>query len=187
MQVAIPTSPAQIFHLLRRQMLRPYRKPLIVMTPKSLLRHKLAVSSLDELTQGRFEPLLDDRDIHDPSTIRRVVLCSGKVYYDLRETQRQQVIEGVAIVRIEQLYPFPDELLDQVLGRYPSMESLVWCQEEPENQGAWNQVKHRFVAHLKTGVALTYAGRPVCAAPAVGQFHRHIEEQKNVVMSALLG
>ncbi len=187
MQVAIPTSPAQIFHLLRRQMLRPYRKPLIVMTPKSLLRHKLAVSSLDELTQGRFEPLLDDRDIHDPSTIRRVVLCSGKVYYDLRETQRQQDIEGVAIVRIEQLYPFPDELLDQVLGRYPSMESLVWCQEEPENQGAWNQVKHRFVAHLKTGVALTYAGRPVCAAPAVGQFHRHIEEQKNVVMSALLG
>ena len=187
MQVVIPTTPAQIFHLLRRQMLRPYRKPLIVMTPKSLLRHKLAVSRLEELTDGQFHPLLDDRELLDPLEIRRVILCSGKVYYDLQETRKQQAVQGVAIVRVEQLYPFPEGLLETVLRRYPAMQSLVWCQEEPENQGAWNQVKHRFAAHLNSGVALTYAGRPVCAAPAVGQFHRHIEEQKNVVMSALVG
>lgn len=186
-QVCVPTTPAQIFHLLRRQMRRPYRKPLIILTPKSLLRHKLAVSSLDELTDGRFQNVIGETDPHDPAKITRAVLCSGKVYYDLVEARRKQQLEHVAILRIEQLYPFPDQAFEAAISQYPNLGELVWCQEEPENQGAWHQIKHRFIGHLDKQRTLAYAGRPMCAAPAVGQFHRHIEQQKQVVQAALFG
>jgi 2-oxoglutarate dehydrogenase E1 component len=185
-QVCVPTTPAQIFHLLRRQMLRPYRKPLIVMSPKSLLRNKLAVSSLAELADGRFQLVIGETDALDPAGVTRVVLCSGKVYYDLVEERRKQALDHIAIVRIEQLYPFPFQDFAAELARYPLLQELVWCQEEPENQGAWYQIKHRLLGHLANRVT-RYAGRPRCAAPAVGQFHRHIEQQKEVVHDALFG
>ena len=186
-QVCIPSTPAQIFHLLRRQMLRPYRRPLIVMTPKSLLRHKLATSTLDELGQGGFRNIIGDIDAVDDASITRVILCAGKVYYDVLEARRKQGLDHIAIIRVEQLYPFPDQDFAAELARYPNLRELVWCQEEPENQGAWHQIKHRFTGHLVGGITLTYAGRPMCPAPAVGQFHRHLEQQKQVVHDALLG
>ena len=187
MQVCIPTTPAQMFHLLRRQMLRPYRRPLIVMTPKSLLRHKLAVSSLEDLCENGYQPVIGECDAHDPHAVTRVILCAGKVYYDVLEARRKAGLGQVAIIRIEQLYPFPEQALADELARYPQARELVWCQEEPENQGAWHQIKHRFTGHLMHGLTLSYAGRPLCPAPAVGQFHRHIEQQKQVVDDALFG
>jgi 2-oxoglutarate dehydrogenase E1 component len=187
MQVCVPTTPAQIFHLLRRQVVRSSRKPLIVMSPKSLLRHKLAVSSLEELSSGRFRNLIGEIDPHDPERITRVVLCSGKVFYDLVETRRKEDLEHVAIIRIEQLYPFPYDEFMQELSAYFNLKELIWCQEEPENQGAWHQIKHRFLSLLEKDITLSYAGRPMSAAPAVGQFHRHLEQQKQVVQDALFG
>ena len=186
-QVCVPTTPAQIFHLLRRQVVRPYRKPLIVMSPKSLLRHKLAVSRLEELSDGRFRNVIGEVDPHVPEEITRIVLCSGKVFYDLVETRRKEALKHVAIIRIEQLYPFPfDEFLAE-LGKYANKKELIWCQEEPENQGAWHQIKHRFLSLVEKDLTLGYAGRPMSAAPAVGQFHRHLEQQKQVVEDALFG
>ena len=187
MQVCIPTTPAQIYHLLRRQILRPYRRPLIVMTPKSLLRHKLAVSTLTELAEGTFRNIIGEIDPHDPAGISRAIVCAGKIYYDLLEARRKSGLSHIAILRVEQLYPFPDEAFTEVLSRYGNLKELVWCQEEPENQGAWHQIKHRFFGHLENRIALVYAGRPMCPAPAVGQFHRHLEEQKQVVQDALYG
>jgi 2-oxoglutarate dehydrogenase E1 component len=186
-QVCVPTTPAQIFHLLRRQMMRPYRKPLIVLSPKSLLRHKLATSSLEQLSNGEFHNIIGEIDTHDPNQITRLVLCSGKVFYDLLEARRNDALAHVAIVRIEQLYPFPDEAFQNELARYPNIREIVWCQEEPENQGAWHQIKHRFMALLGNDRSLSYAGRPMSAAPAVGQFNRHLEQQKKVVDDALYG
>jgi 2-oxoglutarate dehydrogenase E1 component len=186
-QVCVPTTPAQIFHLLRRQMVRPYRKPLVIMSPKSLLRHKLAVSRLDELSSGAFRNVIGEIDAHDPGRVTRVVLCSGKVFYDLLEARRKENLRQVAIIRIEQLYPFPYEDFMRELGAYTRMKELIWCQEEPENQGAWHQIKHRFLNLLEKDVTLSYAGRPMSAAPAVGQFHRHLEQQKKVVEDALFG
>lgn len=186
-QVCVPTTPAQIFHLLRRQILRPYRKPLIVMSPKSLLRHKLATSSLEDLIDGEFKNVIGEIDAEDTTAITRVVLCSGKVYYDLLETRRKDQLGHVSIIRIEQLYPFPDESFTKEISRYPNLQEIVWCQEEPENQGAWHQIKHRFMTLLKDDRTLSYAGRPMSAAPAVGQFTRHIEQQKKVVDDALYG
>jgi 2-oxoglutarate dehydrogenase E1 component len=186
-QVCAPTTPAQIFHLLRRQMIRPYRKPLIVMSPKSLLRHKLAVSRLEDLADGRFQNLIGEIDPHDPAQVTRVILCSGKVFYDLIETRRKENLKHVAIIRIEQLYPFPYDEFMQELSAYPKLKELIWCQEEPENQGAWHQIKHRFLSLLEKDITLSYAGRPMSAAPAVGQFHRHLEQQKQVVQDALFG
>jgi 2-oxoglutarate dehydrogenase E1 component len=186
-QVCVPTTPAQIFHLLRRQLVRPYRKPLIIMSPKSLLRHKLAVSRLEELAEGRFRNIIGELDPHDPAKITRVVLCSGKVYYDLIEARRKENLKHVALIRIEQLYPFPLEEFRQELTAYTHLKELVWCQEEPENQGAWHQIKHRFLSLLDHDIVLSYAGRPMSAAPAVGQFHRHLEQQKKVVEDALFG
>lgn len=186
-QVCVPTTPAQIFHLLRRQVRRPYRKPLIVLTPKSLLRHKLAVSHLAELAEGEFYNVIGESDILHLECVTRVVLCSGKVFYDLLETRRKENLERVAIIRIEQLYPFPCDALLSELSRYPAMKELIWCQEEPENQGAWHQIRHRFLTILESHITLSYAGRPMSAAPAVGQFHRHLEQQKQVVQDALFG
>lgn len=186
-QVCSPTTPAQIFHLLRRQMLRPYRKPLIIMSPKSLLRHKLAVSTLEDLTDGQFLPVIGEQGDINPKKVVRLIMCAGKVYYDLLEARRQNDLKHVAIARIEQLYPFPDELFRAEVGRYPQLKEFIWCQEEPQNQGAWYQSKHHFSDNLGPKISMTYAGREASAAPAVGNFRVHIEQQKAVVQSALYG
>lgn len=186
-QVCTPTTPAQIFHLLRRQLLRPYRKPLIVMSPKSLLRHKLAVSTLEDLTESGFHPVIGEIDPIDPDKVTRLILCGGKVYYDLLETRRNDNAEHIAIVRIEQLYPFPLTSFQAAVAQYPQLEKVVWCQEEPKNQGAWYQIKHHLFQGLDRDFKLTYAGRPASASPAVGDFGTHIKQQQAVVTSALYG
>jgi len=186
MQVCVPTTPAQIFHLLRRQLLRPYRRPLIVLTPKSLLRHKLATSCLAEFAQGGFRCLIGETDPHEPAGITRLVLCAGKVYYDLLESRRRDNLNHVALVRIEQLYPFPREDFLAMLERYPKLEELIWCQEEPENQGAWHQIKHRFPGVPGRSFNIGYAGPPMSASPAVGNFRQHLEQQKMLVERALV-
>ncbi len=187
MQVCYPTTPAQIFHLLRRQLIRPYRKPLIVMSPKSLLRHKLAVSTLEDLTHGHFLPIIGEVDDMNPKKVTRFILCAGKVYYDLLEKRRLDDLKHVVIARIEQLYPFPTELFKTEIAKYPNLKEFVWCQEEPKNQGAWYQSNHHFVDNLAPNIKVTYSGREASAAPAVGTFHIHIEQQKAVVESALYG
>ncbi|MGR8936039.1 MAG: 2-oxoglutarate dehydrogenase E1 component [Gammaproteobacteria bacterium] len=187
MQICMPTTPAQIFHLLRRQMLRPYRKPLIIMSPKSLLRHKLAVSTLEDLSSGKFHPLIGEIDNIPEQQVKRLILCAGKIYYDLVESRRHDNLDHVAIVRLEQLYPFPETDFRQQMNNYPHLESLVWCQEEPQNQGAWYQIRHHFVDCIAPHIQLYYAGRPPSAAPAVGSLSIHIEQQNAVVKSALYG
>ncbi len=187
-QVCSPTTPAQIFHLLRRQLLRCYRKPLIVMSPKSLLRHKLAVSTLEEFTEGQFHTIIGEQDALDANNVTRIVFCAGKVYYDLLEARREdKALSHVAIARIEQLYPFPDVLFKMEIAKYPRLEDFIWCQEEPKNQGVWYQSRHHFTDNLQSHIRVTYAGREPSAAPAVGKFHIHIEQQKAVVQSALYG
>jgi 2-oxoglutarate dehydrogenase E1 component len=185
MQVCVPSTPAQIFHLLRRQMRRPVRKPLVVITPKSLLRHKLAVSSLADLEQGCFECVLDETDALDPAAVRRVVLCAGKIYYELLEARRAAGRGDVALLRIEQLYPFPHPYLRPALERYARATELVWCQEEPRNQGAWLQVEHRLRKYLRPGMTLHYAGRLPAAAPACGHHALHVKQQQDVIQQAL--
>jgi 2-oxoglutarate dehydrogenase E1 component len=184
-QVCVPSTPAQMFHMLRRQMLRPYRKPLVVMTPKSLLRHQLSVSSLEDITTGAFQPVLPEVDEPDPRQVRTVVLCAGKVYYDLLEARRKQERGDTAILRVEQLYPFPREHLVRELERYPEAMDIVWCQEEPKNQGAWYQTQHYIMECMRSAQHLRYAGRPASAAPAVGHFHLHIAQQRTLVAQAL--
>jgi 2-oxoglutarate dehydrogenase E1 component len=184
-QVCVPSTPAQMFHMLRRQMVRNFRKPLIVMTPKSLLRHKLSASSIDELTQGRFQPVIGEIDDIAPQTVERVVLCAGKVYYDLLEQRRRDQIENVAIVRIEQLYPFPSDEYTAAIDRYANAVEIVWCQEEPQNQGSWYQIRHRLQEGLSPAHTLLYAGRPGAAAPAVGIYQVHLEQQQSLVNAAL--
>ena len=166
MQVCVPSTPAQCFHMLRRQMVRPLRKPLIVMTPKSLLRHRLAVSSLDELATGRFQTLIPDAEPLIDSDVERIVFCSGKVYYDLLERRHAARLARVALVRVEQLYPFPIEEYAATIERYGNARDIVWCQEEPQNQGAWYQIRHRLHEALGPKHHLYYAGRPGAAAPA---------------------
>lgn len=184
-QVCIPTTPAQIFHLLRRQLIRPFRKPLIIMTPKSILRHRLAVSNLDELSKGAFNLVLPEIDDINPENVRRVVLCTGKVYYDLLEQRRTRKINDIAIIRLEQLYPFPDEELRSILGQYKKAKELIWCQEEPRNQGAWFILFSKLKACLLKGQILDYAGRPPSASPASGYASVHLEQQKELVDAAL--
>lgn len=186
-QVCYPTTPAQIFHLLRRQLIRQYRKPLIVMSPKSLLRHKLAVSNLSELTDGGFMPVIGEIDDIDPYHVTRLVLCSGKVYYDLLEARREDQLKQVAIIRIEQLYPFPTDYFKAEIDKYPNVELVVWCQEEPKNQGAWYQSNHHFYDIIGEAIPIMYAGRIPCAAPAVGNYKTHLNEQNNVIQTALYG
>ncbi|MGH8062851.1 MAG: 2-oxoglutarate dehydrogenase E1 component [Pseudoxanthomonas sp.] len=185
MLVCVPTTPAQCFHMIRRQLRMTTRKPLIVMTPKSLLRHKLAVSSLDELANGEFQHLIPDATA-DAKKVKRVVLCSGKVYYDLLEDQRKRNQDNVAILRIEQLYPFPRELLAAELKRYSGAKEVVWCQEEPQNQGAWYQIRHHLKACTGDKQELYYAGRPRSPSPAAGHFAQHVEEQLKLVADALV-
>ncbi len=185
MQVCVPSTPAQMFHMLRRQMLRPYRKPLVVMTPKSLLRHKLSVSPLADLSEGRFRPVIPEIDDVDREKTRRVVFCSGKVYYDLLEARRAQEVSDVALVRIEQLYPFPTGQYAAELRAWPNAEQIVWCQEEPQNQGAWYQIRHRLQEPLSDNQELYYAGRGGAAAPASGIVKLHLQQQQALVEAAL--
>jgi 2-oxoglutarate dehydrogenase E1 component len=187
MQVCVPTTPAQIFHMIRRQMVRPIRKPLIVLTPKSFLRHKLAVSSLQELETGRFSAVLSEIDDIQPEQVKRIVLCSGKVYYDLLEQRRLNNQETVVILRVEQLYPFPDIELKALVARYTNAITVVWCQEEPKNQGAWYHIQHHLSAILTKHQQLQYAGRQAAAAPAVGYLHLHQAQQVALVNEALNG
>jgi 2-oxoglutarate dehydrogenase E1 component len=185
MQVCVPSTPAQMFHMLRRQMLRKFRKPLIVMTPKSLLRHKMSVSPLHRLSDGRFELVIPEVESIDPARTRRVVFCSGKVYYDLLESRRVHGVDDVALVRIEQLYPFPIPEYAAAIEQYPQLEDVVWCQEEPQNQGAWYQIRHRLQEPLQEHQHLFYAGRPSAAAPASGIFKIHLQQQQALVEAAL--
>ena len=184
-QVCIPSTPAQMFHMLRRQILMQTRKPLIVMTPKSLLRHKASASTLDELVGGSFQLVIDDPDVSDKAAVKRVVLCSGKVYYDLAGATAAGGQKNIALVRIEQLYPVPNQALSGVLQSYPNCSEVAWCQEEPQNQGAWYQSIHNLFANMREGQTLYYTGRPSSASPAVGYYSVHIEEQKALVNEAI--
>ncbi|WOJ94006.1 2-oxoglutarate dehydrogenase E1 component [Congregibacter variabilis] len=187
-QVCIPTTPAQVFHMLRRQAIRPLRKPLVVMSPKSLLRHKEAVSTLEDLANGRFYNVLDETDDLDKSAVQRVVVCSGKVFYDLRAARRERGIENIALIRLEQLYPFPEAEMLQVLSGYPNLKDAVWCQEEPMNQGAWYSSQHhmrRVFASHNNNIYLAYAGREASAAPAAGYMALHLEQQEAFINQAL--
>ena len=185
MQVCVPSTPAQIFHLLRRQVLRKIRKPLVVMTPKSLLRHKDAVSSLDELANGGFKPLIGETEELDPKKVKRIVLCSGKLYYDLAAARREKKQSDVAILRVEQLYPFPAKTYAAEIKKYPNAKEVVWCQEEPLNQGAWYSSRHHFVAGLREGQTLHVVARPAAASPAVGYYSKHNAQQRTVIDTAL--
>jgi len=185
MQVCVPSTPAQMFHMLRRQMLRPLRKPLVVMTPKSLLRHRLSSSPLSDLKAGRFQLLIPEVDQLDPAGVRRVVFCSGKVYFDLLEARRAKGSTDVALVRIEQLYPFPAAEYAASLAKYPAAREIVWCQEEPQNQGAWYQIRHQLQRPLQDGQQVFYAGRRGAAAPAPGIFQLHVQQQQTLVETAL--
>ncbi len=185
MQVVVPSTPAQVYHMIRRQVVRPMRRPLIVMSPKSLLRHPLCTSSLEELSEGTFQPAIPEIDNLDPSKVKRVVFCSGKVYFDLLEQRRNNEQDDVAIVRIEQLYPFPMDEVQAAIAQYTNVEDFVWCQEEPQNQGAWYCSQHNFRAAIPAGADLKYAGRPASASPAVGYMSVHLKQQKALVEDAL--
>ncbi|MFW9294385.1 2-oxoglutarate dehydrogenase E1 component, partial [Glaesserella parasuis] len=185
MQVCIPSTPAQVYHMLRRQAIRKMRRPLIAISPKSLLRHPLAVSTLDELINGEFKTVIGELDNLDPAQVKRVVLCSGKVYYDLLEERRQRVKTDVAIIRIEQLYPYPHEDVKKALMPYAHVTDYVWCQEEPLNQGVWYCSKHNFEASIPENATLKYAGRPASASPAVGYMSLHTKQQTQLVDEAL--
>jgi 2-oxoglutarate dehydrogenase E1 component len=185
MQVCVPSTPAQVFNMLRRQVVRPMRRPLVVMSPKSLLRHPQAVSSLEELSTGIFHNVIGEIEDIEPKDVERVVFCSGKVYYELLEQRSKNEQTNVVLVRIEQLYPFPEQELQKVLEKYQHVKQFVWCQEEPQNQGAWYCSQHHFRAAIPAGTYLTYAGRKASAAPAVGYMSVHVKEQQALVHDAL--
>lgn len=184
-QVCVPSTPAQVYNMLRRQSVRPMRRPLIVMSPKSLLRHPLAVSSIDELASGVFQNVIDEVDDLKTKSVKRVVMCSGKVYYDLLEQRRKNEQNNLAIIRIEQLYPFPQAEMEKVAEKYKHVKDWVWCQEEPQNQGAWYCSQHHFLQSLPSGANLKYAGRSASASPAVGYVSVHNQQQKALIEDAL--
>jgi 2-oxoglutarate dehydrogenase E1 component len=187
MQICNPTTPAQIFHLLRRQAIRPMRRPLVIMSPKWILRHKLATSSLEELANGEFNNVIADPSI-DAAAAKRVVLCSGKVYYHMLEEREARGITDIALVRLEQLYPFPDLELEEVLKPYANIKDIIWCQEEPMNQGAWYSSQHHMrhvIQRTHPQLHLSYVGRESSAAPAAGYMSVHLEEQKKFIDEAL--
>lgn len=186
MQVCVPSTPSQIFHLLRRQLVRAYRKPLIVMTPKSLLRAELAVSTLEDLSNGEFELVIPEIDQINTKKVDRLILCCGKVYYDLLKKRRELKLDNVAIIRIEQLYPFPEDKMKEVLKPYQHVKNIIWCQEEPMNQGAWYSSQHNIRACLdENKQTLSYAGRTPSASPAVGYSSVHMKQQDALVNQAL--
>ena len=187
MQVCIPATPVQMYYLLRRQMIRPYRKPLIIFTPKSLLRHKESVSPLEEFANDNFRPVNEDWDAQDinPKNVRRVIFCSGKVFYDLRAARKERGIQDLPLVRIAQLYPFPHDDFRAQIERYQSATEIVWCQEEPRNQGAWRHIQHYLLRHLLPHQKLFYAGRDSSASPAVGYKSLHDQQLKDFLDQAL--
>ncbi|WP_019614163.1 2-oxoglutarate dehydrogenase E1 component [Psychromonas ossibalaenae] len=185
MQVCVPSTPAQVFHMLRRQVIRSMRRPLIVMSPKSLLRHPMAVSSMDELSSGTFQNAIAEVDEQDAKGVNRVVLCSGKVYYELLDKRRKEDLTNVAIIRIEQLYPFPTNEVSDILEDYMHVKDFIWCQEEPQNQGAWYCSQHHFRSVLPEPAKLHYAGRAASASTAVGYMSLHVKQQKALVNEAL--
>jgi 2-oxoglutarate dehydrogenase E1 component len=185
-RVANCTTPAQYFHLLRRQAKWDVKRPMIIMTPKALLRLPAAGSSLAELAEGNFHPVLDDTATNGrAATARSLVLCSGKVYYDLLKEAQKRGDERPPIARIEQLYPFPDKDLRQLFQRYPSLTEVVWTQEEPKNMGPWSFIEQQLSAILPPGVYLRYVGRPERASPAEGYNSAHVTEQERIVTEAL--
>ena len=184
-QVCVPSTAAQFFHMIRRQIVRPMRKPLIVMTPKSLLRKKEAASPLADLTSGSFQVIVPEVEKLAPKKVKRVVFCSGKVYYDIVAERARRSIDEIAVVRIEQLYPFPHEEFAAQVDLYPNAKSIVWCQEEPGNQGAWHRIQHYLHRHMRADQQLSYAGRASSASPAVGYLQLHNEQQKALVDAAL--
>ncbi|MBQ1783353.1 MAG: 2-oxoglutarate dehydrogenase E1 component [Gammaproteobacteria bacterium] len=184
MQVCVPSTPAQVFHMLRRQVLRPLRRPLVVMSPKSLLRHPAAISSLDELSGGCFQNCIGEVEALDPAKVKRVVFCSGKVYYELVDYRRKNGIDDVAVFRIEQLYPFPHAEVAEALAPFVNARDFVWCQEEPQNQGAWYCSQHHFWAAIPQGASLKYAGRAASAAPACGYAGLHLQQQQELIHAA---
>ncbi|MEY3664988.1 MAG: 2-oxoglutarate dehydrogenase component [Pseudomonadota bacterium] len=185
MQVCQPTTPAQIFHVLRRQMVRMFRKPLVLFTPKSLLRNKEAVSSLDELAKGEFKTVIGETDAGiDARKVKRVVFCTGKVYYDLLAARRERKLTDIALVRVEQLYPYPHKAIESELRKYANAVHVVWCQDEPQNQGSWFYIQHHLSEALKDDQTLSYAGRPASASPAVGYYDKHYAQQKELIAAA---
>jgi len=185
MQVVQPTTAAQIFHLLRRQMVRQFRKPLVIMTPKSLLRNKDAGSALTELAKGAFQTVIGEVDAQiDAKKVKRVVACSGKVYYDLINARKTRGQVDTAIIRVEQLYPFPHKSFAAELKKFPNATELVWTQDEPQNQGPWFQIQHNIFESLDSGQRLAYAGRPASASPAVGYYDKHYAQQKELLETA---
>ncbi len=185
MQVAVPSTPAQMFHLLRRELVRPYRKPLVIMSPKSMLRRKTSFSDLDDLAAPEFQLVIDEADPIDPAQVDRVLICAGKVYYDILEARREKDETRVAILRIEQLYPFPERWIADLLARYPNAREVVWTQEESRNMGAWPFLSHHLPRCLRPGQTLRYAGRPASASPAVGDLQKHLRQQQRVVETVL--
>ena len=186
-QVCVPSSPKQIFHLLRRQAIRKMRTPLIVISPKSLLRNPNAVSSLDDLTDGSFACVIDDK-IKDPNKVKKAIMCSGKVFYELLQKRDEEKRDDIALIRIEQLYPFPYDDLEEILTKYQNAKEFVWCQEEPLNQGAWFSHRHRIqrvLDRLDNDKVVNLVSRPAAAAPAVGLMKLHLEQQKQVINEAI--
>ena len=185
MQICIPSTPAQMFHLLRRQMIRPFRKPLIIISPKSLLRHKESVSSLEDLANGEYQVVIPDAELQNTQKVKRVVFCSGKVYFDLVAARRERGIDDIAIVRLEQLYPVPHDQFKIEIDRYKDAKEIVWCQEEPGNQGAWHRIQHYLLRQMLPHQKLSYALRPSSSTPAGGYLALHNQRQKAVVEAAL--
>ena len=183
-QVCVPSTPAQMFHVLRRQMIRPLRKPLIIMSPKSMLRHKESVSSLEDLANGHFYPVIPETESLDSKKVRRIIACSGKIYYELMAYRREQQITDMAIIRLEQLYPFPHEEFQAEIDRFSNAKSVIWCQEEPGNQGAWHRIQHYLRRHMRPDQMLGYALRESSASPAVGYTARHKFTQNELIVAA---
>ena len=185
-QVANMTTPANLFHALRRQVKRKARKPLVVMTPKSLLRHAEAVSTLDDLADGAFQSVIPEIDDSvEASGVERVIFCSGKVYFELLAARRQRLEDRIALVRVELLHPWPADGLDAVIAQYPDSAELVWCQEEPRNMGAWPVILHWWMEHVPLSRLPRYVGRPAAASPATGSHKKHVAEQARLIAEAL--
>jgi 2-oxoglutarate dehydrogenase E1 component len=185
MQIVQPTTASQIFHVLRRQMVRMFRKPLVILTPKSLLRNKDATSPISEFTKGEFKTVIPETQADlNADKVKRVICCSGKVYYDLVKARAEKKATDVAIIRVEQLYPFPHKAFAAEIKKYPNATDIVWCQDEPQNQGAWFFVQHYIHENMLDGQKLGYAGRPASASPAVGYSHLHQEQQKALLEQA---
>src|SRR5205823_3616076 len=183
--VCYPTTPAQYFHLLRRQIREGFERPLVVMTPKSLLRLPAAASAIDELTGGGFQPLIDDAEVGEPSSVARIVLCSGKIFYDLNEARKKAQNRRVAIIRLEQFYPFPLTVIKETIAKYPNAKELVWCQEEPKNMGGWSFMESRLENLLPHCDRPRYVGRAQSPSPATGSYAVHVKEQEKLVNEAL--